>query len=63
MAEFKVRDPRVDVQVLHRYRSRYNLRNGRDLARFLADPRREDYEEHCESLSRLEAERGYHQVR
>lgn len=49
-------------QVLHRRRSKYNARNGLDLARFLADPQREDYDEHFESLARVEADRGYHKA-
>lgn len=49
-------------QVLHKKRSKYNVRNGYDLAMFLADPRQEDFVEHFESLQRLELDRGYHRV-
>lgn len=49
-------------QVLHRRRTKYNVRNGLDLANFLADPRREDYDEHVENLVRLETEKGYHKA-
>ncbi len=47
------------AQVLHRSRTMFNMRNGEDLARFLADPRREDFDSHSSNLVRLQAERGY----
>lgn len=37
-------------QVLHSERSLYNARGGWDLARFLADPEKEDVEEHLANL-------------
>lgn len=46
-------------QVLHRDRVMYNVRDAGDMARFLADPRKEDIEEHAENLQRLAQERGY----
>lgn len=46
-------------QVLHRDRVLYNVRNAADVARFLADPRREDVEDHLSNLRRLADERGY----
>jgi hypothetical protein len=46
-------------QVLHRDRVLYNVRGADDVARFLADPRREDVEAHAENLKRLAEERGY----
>lgn len=45
--------------MLHRDRVLFNVRNGWDVARFLADPRREDVEAHRDNLARLAAERGY----
>ena len=38
------------MQVLHGERTMYNVRNGQDLARFLATPVREDVEAHLENL-------------
>ncbi len=49
----------LSEQVLHRDRVLFNVRNGWDVARFLADPRREDVEAHRDNLARLAAERGY----
>ena len=46
-------------QVLHRDRVLYNMRNAGDVARFLADPCREEVEAHAENLRRLAGERGY----
>ena len=46
-------------QVLHRDRVMYNVRDAGDMARFLADPKKEDVEEHAENLQRLAQERGY----
>ena len=38
------------MQVLHGNRTMYNVRNGQDLARFLATPVKEDVEAHLENL-------------
>ena len=38
------------MQVLHGERTMYNVRNGQDLARFLATPVKEDVEAHLENL-------------
>jgi len=46
-------------QVLHRDRVLYNVRGADDVAKFLADPRKEDVESHAENLKRLAEERGY----
>jgi hypothetical protein len=46
-------------QVLHRDRVLYNVRGAGDVAKFLADPRKEDVEAHAENLNRLAEERGY----
>jgi hypothetical protein len=46
-------------QVLHRDRVLYNVRGAGDVAKFLADPRKEDVEAHAENLKRLAEERGY----
>lgn len=54
-----VHPPPPPRQVLHRDRVLFNVRNGWDVARFLADPRREDVEAHRDNLARLAAERGY----
>ena len=48
-------------QVLHGDRVLYNVRSAADVARFLADPRREDVEAHLENLERLAGERRYRQ--
>jgi hypothetical protein len=45
--------------VLHRDRLLFNVRNGWDVAKFLAAPRREDVEAHRDNLLRLAGERGY----
>ena len=37
----------------------FNVRNGWDVAKFLADPRQEDVQQHRDNLVRLAAERGY----
>ena len=47
------------LQFLHGDRLLFNARGGDDLARFLADPRREDIEAHLENLTRLATERKY----
>ena len=52
-----------EAQVLHRFRTKFNVRDGHDLANFLADPRREEFDEHFERLARLEADHGYHPAR
>ena len=41
-----MRHAAAPLQVLHRDRVLYNVRNGWDVARFLADPRKEDMVEH-----------------
>ncbi|KAG7667933.1 hypothetical protein KSW81_005851 [Nannochloris sp. 'desiccata'] len=46
-------------QVLHRDRVLYNVRGASDVAKFLADPRKEDVEAHADNLKRLAEERGY----
>jgi hypothetical protein len=46
-------------QILHRDRVLYNVRDAGDVARFLADPRRADVEEHLANLERLSEERRY----
>lgn len=46
-------------QVLHKDRCLYNVRNASDLVKFLADPTKEDIEEHLENLVRLAQERNY----
>ncbi|KAI3431731.1 hypothetical protein D9Q98_004773 [Chlorella vulgaris] len=46
-------------QVLHRDRVLFNVRNGWDVAKFLAQPSKQDVEEHRDNLQRLAAERGY----
>jgi hypothetical protein len=51
--------PPLWLQVLHRDRVLFNVRNGWDVAKFLADPQREDVEAHRANLLRLAAERGY----
>ena len=48
------------LQVLHRERVMWNVRNGEDLGRFLADPTPADIQEHRNNLRRLQQERGYH---
>lgn len=40
-------------RVLHKDRCVYNVRNGLDLVRFLADPRKQDIEAHARNLERL----------
>lgn len=40
-------------RVLHKDRAVYNVRNGLDLVRFLADPRKKDIEDHARNLERL----------
>ena len=40
-------------RVLHKDRCVYNVRNGLDLVRFLADPRKRDIEDHARNLERL----------
>jgi hypothetical protein len=47
-------------QILHRDRVLYNMRNGLDIARFLADPTRKDVDLHLANLQRLARERRYH---
>lgn len=47
-------------QILHRDRVLYNMRNGLDIARFLADPTRRDVDLHLANLQRLARERRYH---
>ena len=46
-------------QILHKDRVLYNVRDASDVARFLADPRKEDVIEHAANLKRLAEERGY----
>lgn len=46
-------------QVLHKDRSLYNVRNASDLAKFLADPNKEDIESHLGNLERVAVERNY----
>lgn len=46
-------------QILHKDRVLYNVRNAEDIARFLADPKKEEVESHLENLTRLAAERKY----
>ncbi|KAK9829184.1 hypothetical protein WJX72_004367 [[Myrmecia] bisecta] len=46
-------------QVIHRERTMYNVRNGRDLAKFLADPVKEDIASHLMNLRRLQEDRRY----
>lgn len=46
-------------QVLHRDRVLYNVRNAGDVARFLADPKRDDVDAHLLNLRRLAEERRY----
>lgn len=45
--------------MLHRDRVLFNVRNGWDVAKFLAQPSKQDVEEHRDNLQRLAAERGY----
>ena len=40
-------------RVLHKDRCVFNVRNGLDLVRFLADPRKKDIEDHARNLERL----------
>lgn len=47
-------------QILHRDRVLYNMRNGLDIARFLADSTRKDVDLHLANLQRLARERRYH---
>lgn len=44
---------------MHRDRVLFNVRNGWDVAKFLADPQKEDVEAHRANLARLADERGY----
>lgn len=46
-------------QVLHGNRTMYNLRNGYDLARFLARPDQQNLEQHQQNLRRIAQERHY----
>lgn len=46
-------------QVLHKDRCLYNVRNASDLVKFLADPTKEDIENHLGNLERLAQERDY----
>lgn len=46
-------------QILHKDRVLFNVRHGVDVARFLADPRPKDVQEHADNLERLAAERKY----
>lgn len=50
----KVHSP---LQVLHGYRTMFNVRNGQDLAQFLADPQREEFDSHSSHLSRIQVQR------
>jgi hypothetical protein len=49
----------LSMQVLHRDRLMYNVRDALDVARFLALPSKPDIEAHLGHLRRIAAERGH----
>jgi hypothetical protein len=44
------------MQVLYGLRTMYNVRNGQDLAQFLADPQRDEFESHSSHLTRIQVQ-------
>ena len=44
------------LQVLYGLRTMFNVRNGQDLAQFLADPQREEFDSHSSHLSRIQVQ-------
>lgn len=46
------------LQVLYGLRTMFNVRNGQDLAQFLADPQREEFDSHSSHLSRIQVQRA-----